>query len=100
MKKRTRSFMLAMLLFLLVAGAALAMSSANYRLDWFVPLSGGGGGPANSAGYQANLTVGQTVIGVSSSASYRAGLGYWYGFGIVAPPAGYDIYLPVVMKGF
>jgi hypothetical protein len=65
---------------LLMAGSALAMSASNYRLDWLT-LAGGGGGPAGSASYAVNLTVGQTVIGVAASPNYRACLGYWCGMG-------------------
>ena len=68
-----------LIILLLWASSALAMSSLNYRLDWFTPLTGGGGGPANSAHYAANFTVGQTVVGVSASEHYGSGLGYWYG---------------------
>jgi hypothetical protein len=81
------------LLLLLSAGSALAMSSANYRLDWFTPLTGGGGGPASSANYAINVTVGQSVIGASSSTNYQVGLGYWYrGMGP------YYLYLPLIMR--
>jgi hypothetical protein len=73
------ALVMAVLAVLLLSGSALAMSSANYRLDWFVPLTGGGGGPAASANYAANFTVGQSAIGASTSASYSTGLGYWYG---------------------
>ena len=76
---------------LLLASSALALSAA-YQLDWFVPLTGGGGGPASSTHYEANLTVGQTVIGASTSTNYKASLGYWYGI-----PA-YHFYLPLVLK--
>jgi hypothetical protein len=76
---------------LLLASSALALSAA-YRLDWFVPLTGGGGGPASSTNYKVNLTVGQTVIGASTSTNYKASLGYWYGI-----PA-YNFYLPLVLK--
>ena len=55
------------------------MSSAHFALNWFTPLTGGGGGVAASAHYGVNLTVGQTAIGPASSAGYGAGLGYWYG---------------------
>jgi hypothetical protein len=78
---------------LLLASSALALSAA-YRLDWFVPLTGGGGGPANSTNYKVNLTVGQTAIGASTSTNYKASLGYWYGI-----PA-YNFYLPLVLKNF
>jgi hypothetical protein len=77
----------------LLALGALAMSSANYRLDWFTPLTSGGGGAAGSTNYAVNLTVGQAVIGASSSANYVAGLGYWYGFELQFP-----LYLPIVFK--
>jgi hypothetical protein len=76
--KRSITFLILIVL-LLWAGSALAMSSTNYRLDWFTPMTGGGGGPASSTFYSANLTVGQTVIGASASEHYGSGLGYWYG---------------------
>jgi hypothetical protein len=91
MKRITVLLILLVLLFL--AGNAGAMSSPHYKLDWFTPLTGGGGGPASSAHYAVNLTIGQTVIGASSSTGYRAGLGYWYG---IAPE--FRVYLPVVVK--
>lgn len=78
---------------LLLTGSALAMSSANHRLDWFTPLTSGGGGAAGSANYAANLTVGQTAIGSASSSSYHACLGYWCG--AVGPRR---IYLPLVLR--
>ena len=78
MMKRTATLLILIVL-LLWAGSALAMSSSNYRLDWSTPMTGSGGGPANSAQYTANFTVGQAVIGHSSSEHYGSGLGYWYG---------------------
>jgi hypothetical protein len=64
---------------LMMAGTSLAMSSTNYWSDWFTPMTGGGGGPASSTNYAANFTVGQTVVGASTSEHYGSGLGYWYG---------------------
>jgi hypothetical protein len=80
---------------LLLTGGVLAMSSANYRLDWFTPLTGGGGGPASSTNYAANFTLGQTTIGSSASANYTARLGYWYG--AVVP---FRLYLPLVLRQY
>jgi hypothetical protein len=77
----------------LLAGVALAMSSTNYRLEWFTPLTGGGGGPAGSAHYAVDLTVGQSVTGRSASANYGGCLGYWCG-----GAAGYKAYLPLVLR--
>jgi len=82
--------------FLLLAGRARAMSSDHYRLDWFVPLTGGGGGPASSTNYAVNFTVGQSVIGASSN-THRASLGYWCGIAEAAAVS-YRIYLPLVMR--
>jgi hypothetical protein len=92
--KRTTVF-LAVAAFLLLAGStvALAMSSANYRLEWFTPGTGGGGGPAGSANYAVNFTIGQSAIGTFSSAGYEGCLGYWCGAG-----APYRIYLPLVLR--
>jgi len=91
--RRRVTILLALTAILLLAGSALAMSSTNYRLDWFTPMTGGGGAPASSASYAVNFTVGQTVIGASSSANYGAGLGYWYG-----AVAQFRIYLPLVLR--
>ena len=71
-------FLVSIFAFLLVANV-LAMSSSNYTLDWYVPMIGAGGGEASSTNYTVNMTVGQSVIGPSSSNSYSSGLGYWYG---------------------
>lgn len=77
--KRTTT-LLVLIILLVWVGNALAMSSTDYRLDWFTPMTGSGGGPAISTNYAANFTVGQTVIGASASEHYGSGLGYWYGF--------------------
>ena len=91
--KHFAALLVVLVLAALLAGNALAMSSTNYRLDWLVQLSGGGGGPSSSTAYAANFTVGQTVARLSSSASYKAGLGYWSGVG-----SPYRIYLPLILK--
>lgn len=92
---RRVAILLTVVVALLLAGRALAMSSTNYRLDWFVPLTGGGGGPASSTHYAANFTVGQSVIGTASDTSYSGCLGYWCG-----AAAQYRIYLPLVLRNF
>ena len=98
MNERKTIALLAVLLCILLTGSALAMSSTNYRLDWFTPLTSGGGGAASSTNYAVNLTIGQAAIGGSSSANYAAGLGYWYGvdwYGIEQP---FLVYLPLAFK--
>jgi hypothetical protein len=89
---RRTSILLTLITFLALVGSALAMSSTNYRLDWFTPLTGSGGAPAASATYALNFTVGQAVIGVSSSDNFQACLGFWCE---VARP--WRVYLPLVL---
>jgi hypothetical protein len=78
-KPRLIAVVLVLLCLLIVTFSVRAGQSANYRLDWFTPLTSGGGGPANSAHYATNVTIGQTASSASDSANYQAGLGYWSG---------------------
>ena len=80
-KKIALTVVLTLALCLAVTGAALAMSSANYDLPWDV-LSGGGGDRSSSS-YVLGDTTGQpSAIGLSESANYRLGSGYWYGISV------------------
>jgi hypothetical protein len=97
--KRTTFFLVLVALFL-VTSNALAIESNNYRLDWFTPLTGSGGGGASSTSYVINFTVGQAAIGTSSSTSYGGCLGYWCQEGAVAMPKDHHIYLPVTLRNF
>ena len=85
------SLVAGILLVLLVTSGVLAMSSDNYVLNWFVPLTGSGV-VADSTNYAAQVTLGQTVVGVSSSTNYTTKLGYWYG------AVEYRLYLPVIVR--
>jgi len=82
----------ALLCALLLVGIAQAMSSTNYRLDWFAPLTGTGGS-ASSAHYAVAFTVGQAAPGTYSGATYGGCLGYWCGTAVE-----YSVYLPVVLR--
>lgn len=86
------SLFLILALLLLLAGSVLAMESTNFQLDWFTPLTGSGD-KANSTNYAINFTVGQSVIGASSSTNYDGCLGYWCGAGNEN-----KIYLPLVLR--
>jgi hypothetical protein len=92
--KRT-ALLLTLAVLLLLATRALAMSSDNYHLDWFVPLTGGGGGAANSVHYAANFTVGQAATGASDSTHYDGCLGYWCGAEL-----GSRVYIPLVLMNY
>jgi hypothetical protein len=94
MKKRILLIVAGLLIgSLALTGAALAMDSPGYRLDWFAPLTSSGGGTARSTNYAINVTVGQTVVGASESASHAVCLGYWCGGDVE-----YHIYLPLVLR--
>jgi hypothetical protein len=95
--KRT-TILLIVVTLLLLAAKVLAMSSDNYRLDWFTPLTGGGGGAADSAHYSVNFTVGQSAIGTSDSTSYEGCLGYWCRSAVAEVE--YGIYLPIILKNY
>ncbi len=75
---KRKAILLVLVAALLMFQSASAMSSAHYRLDWVVPLTGGAGGSAASAHYMVSLTVGQSANGVTDSTNYKAGLGFWY----------------------
>jgi hypothetical protein len=87
------ALVLAVLAFLLLTSNALALSSANYRLDWFVPVTGSAGSPSSSANYAVQFTIGQTSIGTSASTNYEIGSGFWYGVGDLV-----RTYLPFIRR--
>ena len=90
--KRTMIVLALAALLLLGSNALAGVSSPDYRLDWLT-LAGGGGGPAGSAGYAVNLTVGQAAIGAGSSPNYQSCLGYWCGTG-----GPWRVYLPLAVR--
>ncbi len=79
MQRKIFIYLVLGLTLLLLAQNVLAMSSPNYRLDWFTPSTIAGGGPSHSVNFFANVTTGQSTIGASSNSKYRSALGYWYG---------------------
>lgn len=52
----------------------------NYSIDWY-SINGGGTVNASSANYKMGASIGQSVAGAASSASYQMGIGFWYGAG-------------------
>jgi hypothetical protein len=91
--KTLMALAMALVLLLLISASALAMASPNFMLNWFTSLNGSGGGPSVSTSYAANITVGQTATGDSSSTNYKLELGYWAG---IDKPS--HIYLPILKK--
>ena len=90
--KRTIILVCVLLLLLMLAQSVYGMSSPAYRIEWLNLLSGSGG-PASSAGYQVNFTVGQTVSSASANPQYRVQMGYWAG---IIPR--FSAFLPKVVK--
>ncbi len=92
-RKRSTSvfLLLAFLLLLLPPSSGTAMFSANFRLDWFAPMTGTGGA-STSLNYNMDLTVGQTVTGPAASTGFAVKLGYWQTWQPVT------VYLPVAVK--
>jgi hypothetical protein len=84
---------------ILLASSALAMASANYRLDWYLPMTGGGFHNRQSATFILSGTYGQTGILSLTSSQYRGQLGFWGGIvqSVIEPPE-YFVQLPVVFK--
>lgn len=82
----------------LIAGVAYAMSSRNYRLDWYDLLSGVGGPPLASPDYGGRVSVGQPAVRTSSGISYTIRMGYWNGF--VKPPVAPSprAFVPLVLR--
>jgi hypothetical protein len=89
--KRTVALVCALLLLLLLAQSAFAISSALLNINWSNLLSGSGGS-AVSSGYKLSLTVGQTISGSSSSPLYKVQMGYWAGYEPI------NVYLPRIMR--
>ncbi len=83
--------LLALLLLLLVPSSGTAMYSANFRIDWFAPMTGTGG-PSISPNFGMNLTVGQTITGHVVSTGFAVNLGYWQNWDPLS------VFLPVVIK--
>ena len=78
MRKRLR-LLLAVLCLLLLGGLVVVALELPELLPRWVIASGGG--TVTSAGYRLNSTIGQAVIGDTSSPAYRLRSGYWPGMG-------------------
>ena len=57
-----------------------AASAATYEIDWY-SINGGGTVNSSSTNYRMGASIGQSVAGAASSASYQMGIGFWYGAG-------------------
>jgi len=58
--------------------SAQAASSPNFMIDWY-SINSGGDVDVASPSYRSGVSIGQAVGGEAASASYRLGMGFWYG---------------------
>ena len=64
------------------------VTAQNYQIDWYVIASGGG--HTESGTYSVDGTIGQPIVGRSSSENYTVEAGFWVGL----PSGGDCVYLP------
>jgi len=84
------------LLLLVIAITALGIISASalggYTLDWWT--ADGGGGASTGGSYSLDGTIGQPDAGgTSSGGTYSLAGGFWGG-----AAAGYDLFLPIILR--
>ena len=61
-----------------VPQGATASAAPNIFLDWY-SVNGGGDNKVTSASYQLGLSVGQAAAGAVAGATFKLGIGFWYG---------------------
>ena len=61
----------------LALGAVGVHSAPDTDIPWSV--FGAGGGTSSSTNFELGSTAGQSATGLSQSANFRLGAGYWYG---------------------
>jgi hypothetical protein len=89
---KTKILILALVLALFLAAAGVALANDGIELPRWV--LGGGASDAAAVGVALHATLGQPVVGSVSGGGIALGLGFWGG----ATP-GYDVYLPLVIRG-
>jgi hypothetical protein len=88
-KMKILTLSLAILLLLLVIGTSSAKLGVTYGIDWWV--FSGGGAPSSVGNLTLDGSLGQSVIGPSSSVDYSIDAGYWL-------KGVYEIFIPLVMR--
>jgi len=92
--KLHRALLLTLLLIILLLTFVITASAdGGRRITWYVISSGGG--HTSSSHYTLDSTVGQQGPGLSYSAHFQLGSGFWY---IVGMPEVNRVFLPVVLK--
>jgi hypothetical protein len=79
----------ALLLILIVGVVSAAPLVTNPAVDWWV--FSGGGAPASVGDIALNGSLGQSIIGTSSSTNYSLDAGYWL-------KGRYKTFMPLILK--
>jgi hypothetical protein len=76
------------LIIILVFSPVLLLAQ-TYQIDWYV--IGSGGGHSASGSYQLDGTIGQPIVGKSSSSNYSLDAGFWVGASATGPVCDYTV---------
>jgi len=87
-------FVLSLVVLLLLVAVALAQPG-GYDLSWWT--IDGGGGTLEGGSYTLSGTIGQPDAVVWQGDAYTLAGGFW---GSGAGPVAYDVYLPLILRGF
>jgi hypothetical protein len=60
---------------ILLLTTAIASFAQTYKIDWYV--IGSGGGTSQNSNYQLSGTIGQPIVGISTSSDYKLEAGFW-----------------------
>ena len=89
-KTKILIFSLVVLLLFLASGMAYAaVQASSYSVNWWV--FSGGGAPSSAGSFTMNSSLGQSVIGSSSSTNFSIDHGYWL-------KGAYKTFLPLIKK--
>ena len=75
----------------------VGLAQGGYELSWWT-VDGGGQMYSIGGGYELGGTIGQPDAGVLTGGGYTLGGGFWRGGEVVAH--WYEVYLPVVLRGY
>ena len=90
--RKALSLAVGLLMSLFMVSVALAQSGGGYDLTWWT--ADGGGGAASGGGYALNGTIGQPDAGALNGGGYTLAGGFWGG----GAAAGYDLFLPLILR--
>lgn len=90
--KKPVLLLLLVLALLLVAAAAYAMSSTNFRLNWYEFQAGSGEPRMTSVNFAIDVSASELAAVTSSSTNYAVRMGYWSAF------PGSRVFLPMTLR--